>query len=103
MTRRAVKLYEALATDDPTKPVYRQSAAAALYSMGILYKSIKQPSSAEQEWARAIEQCRLALPHAEQGEIANNLAWYLVDCPAEAMRAPQRPSSSPRKLSRGRP
>ncbi len=88
MTRRAVKLYEALATDDPSKTVYRQNAAATYYSMGILFKSIKQPGSAEQEWARAIEQCRLALPHDEQGEIANDLAWYLVDCPAEALRAP---------------
>jgi tetratricopeptide (TPR) repeat protein len=56
--------------------------------MGMLYKSVKQPGLAEQEWARAIEQCRLALPHDEQGGIANDLAWYLVDCPAEAMRAP---------------
>jgi serine/threonine protein kinase/tetratricopeptide (TPR) repeat protein len=88
MTRRTVKLYEALAADDPSKTVYRQNAAATCYAMGILHKSIKQPASAEQEWARAIDQCRLALPHDEQGEIANDLAWYLVDCPAEALRAP---------------
>jgi eukaryotic-like serine/threonine-protein kinase len=88
MTRRAVKLYEALATDDPSKTVYRQNAAATCYSMGILYNSVKQPGSAEQEWARAIEQCRKALRHDEQGEIANDLAWYLVDCPAPALRAP---------------
>ncbi len=86
-TRRAVKLYEALATDDPSKTVYRQNAAATCYSMGMLYRSIDQPGSAEEEWTRAIEQCRLALPHDEQGEIANDLAWYLVDCPAEALRA----------------
>jgi tetratricopeptide (TPR) repeat protein len=54
----------------------------------MLYKSIKQPGLAEQEWARAIEQCRLALPHDEEGGIANDLAWYLLDCPAEALRAP---------------
>jgi serine/threonine protein kinase len=88
MTRRAVKLYEALATDDPSRTVYRQNAAATHYAMGMLYKSIKQPGSAEREWAGAIEQCRLALPHDQRGEIANDLAWYLVDCPAEAMRAP---------------
>jgi serine/threonine protein kinase/tetratricopeptide (TPR) repeat protein len=88
MARRAVKLYEPLAADDPSKTVYRQSAAAVYYSMGILYSSIKQPGLAEQEWARAIEQCRLALPHDEHGEITNNLAWYLVDCPAEALRSP---------------
>ena len=88
MTGRAVKLYEALATDDPSKTIYRQSAAATCYSMGMLYKSINQPGSAEQEWARTIQQCRLALPHDEQGESANNLAWYLVDCPAPALRAP---------------
>jgi serine/threonine protein kinase len=88
MTRRAVMLYEALATDDPSKTVYRQNAAAACYLMGILYKSNNQMGSAQQEWASAIEQCRLALPHDAQGVIANNLAWYLVDCPAEAMRAP---------------
>ena len=28
------------------------------------------------------------MPHDEQGEIANDLAWYLVDCPALALRAP---------------
>jgi eukaryotic-like serine/threonine-protein kinase len=88
MTRRAVKLYEALATDDPSKTVYRQNAAATYYAMGILYRSTKQPGSAEQEWAKAIEQCRLALSHDERGEIANDLAWYLVDCPDEAVRAP---------------
>ena len=88
MTRRAVKLYEALATDDPSKSVYRQNAAATCYAMGLLYNLTKQPDSAQQEWARAIEQCRLALPHDEQGEIANDLAWYLVDCPALALRSP---------------
>jgi serine/threonine protein kinase len=88
MARRSVKLYDALAADDPSKTAYRQNAAATHYSMGLLYKSVKQPGSAEQEWARAIEQCRLALPHDGQGEIANDLAWYLVDCPAEALRAP---------------
>jgi tetratricopeptide (TPR) repeat protein len=88
MTRRAVKLYEDLATEDPSKTIYRKNAAATYYAMGLLYRSMREPSSAEQEWARAIEQCRLALPHDEQGEIANDLAWYLVDCPAEAMRAP---------------
>jgi serine/threonine protein kinase len=87
-TRRAVKLYEALATNDPTITVFRQNAAAVCYSMGMLYKSINQPASAQQEWARAIEQCRLALPHDEQGGIANDLAWYLVDCPALSLRAP---------------
>jgi tetratricopeptide (TPR) repeat protein len=88
MTRRAVKLYEALATDDPSKTVYRQSAAATCYSMGMLYRAINQSDAAEHEWARTIEQCRLALPYDEQGESANNLAWYLVDCPAPAQRAP---------------
>jgi serine/threonine-protein kinase len=88
MTRRAVKLYEALASDDPSKTIYRKNAAATYYAMGILYSSMREPGSADREWARAIEQCRLALPHDEQGEIANNLAWYLVDCPAEALRAP---------------
>ena len=57
-------------------------------TMGLLYNSTKQPGPAEQEWARAIEQCRLALPHDEQGEIANDLAWYLVDCPDLALPAP---------------
>jgi tetratricopeptide (TPR) repeat protein len=88
MALRAVKLYEALATHDPSKTVYRQSAAATHYSMGMLYKSINQQGLAEQEWVKTMEQCRLALPHDEQGESANNLAWYLVDCPAEALRAP---------------
>ncbi len=88
MASQAVKLYEALARDDPSNTTYRQNAAATYYSMGMLYNSIKQPRSAEQEWARAIEQCRLALPHDQQGVITNNLAWYLVDCPAEALRAP---------------
>ena len=88
MMRRATKLYEALATDDAAKTVYRRRAAATLYLKGILYKSIKQPGLAEQEYARAIQQCRLALPHDEQGETANDLAWYLVDCPALALRAP---------------
>ena len=87
MASQAVKLYEALARDDPSNSTYRQNAAATYYSMGMLYNSIKQPRSAEQEWARAIEQCRLALPHDQQGVIANNLAWYLVDCPADALRA----------------
>jgi tetratricopeptide (TPR) repeat protein len=88
MTRRAVKLYDALATDDPSKTIFRKSAAATCYALGILYKSMREPGLAEREWARALEQCRLALPHDEQGEIANDLAWYLVDCPAEALRAP---------------
>lgn len=88
MTRRAVELYEALATDDPSKTVYRQNAAATNYAMGGLYNSMGHPGPAGQEWARAIEQCRLALPHDEQGGIANDLAWYLVDCSAETLRAP---------------
>jgi tetratricopeptide (TPR) repeat protein len=88
MMRRAVKLYEALATDEPTKTVYRRRAAATYYLMGILSQSNKQPGSAEQEYASAIKQCRLALPHDEHGEIANDLAWYLVDCPALALREP---------------
>jgi tetratricopeptide (TPR) repeat protein len=88
MKSRAVTLFEGLATGDPSKTVYRQSAAAICYEMGNLYNSIKQPGSAEGEWTRAIAQCRLALPHDEQGEIANDLAWYLVDCPAPALRAP---------------
>ena len=88
MTGRAVKLYEALATDDPSKTIYRQNAAETYYAMGMLYRSINQSSAAEHEWARTIQQCRLALPHDEQGMSANNLAWYLVDCPAPALRAP---------------
>jgi serine/threonine protein kinase/tetratricopeptide (TPR) repeat protein len=88
MKRRAVTLFEGLATDVPSKTVYRQSAAAICYEMGNLYHSIKQSGSAGGEWARAIAQCRLALPHDEQGEIANDLAWYLVDCPALTLRAP---------------
>jgi serine/threonine protein kinase len=88
MTRRAVKLFDALAAGDPSKTSYRLNAAATYYAMGHLYNSINQPAAAEKEWAGAIEECRLALPHDRKGEIANNLAWYLVDCPAKTLRAP---------------
>jgi serine/threonine protein kinase len=86
--RRAIALYEALAAEDPGKPVYRRRAAASHYVMGLLFQSTHQPAAAEQEYAKVIEQCRLALPYDEGAETTNNLAWYLVDCPAESLRAP---------------
>jgi tetratricopeptide (TPR) repeat protein len=88
MAHRAVTFYEALALDNPSETAYRKNAAAIYYLLGMLYHSIKQPGPAEQEWGKAIEQLRLALPNDIHGEVANDLGWYLVDCPAQALRLP---------------
>jgi serine/threonine protein kinase len=88
--RRAIAIYEDLAAAEPDKPVYRIQAADTRYQMCLLYSSAKQPEAIKEEFAAAIELCRLALPHDADGDIANRLAWYLVDVPDAALRQPDR-------------
>jgi serine/threonine protein kinase/Tfp pilus assembly protein PilF len=83
-------LLDALTDEFPAEAAYRRESAVAHELMAVLYKSLRQPAAAREEFARTAEDYRCALAHGAGDDVLNAYAWLLADCPDPALRDPAR-------------
>jgi tetratricopeptide (TPR) repeat protein len=85
---KAFTLLGDLVEAHPTEGAYRKEAVQTHYCMSLMYKSLGYPEQARAEYLRTAELCRRANPIASSPDALNACAWFLVDCPDEAVRDP---------------
>jgi tetratricopeptide (TPR) repeat protein len=90
MTAKTFSLLEGLVEQYPQEGVYPKELVHTHYLMGLMYKSLKQPDKAREEFARTAALCRHDPPPAAGADVWNTFAWILVDCPDPAARDPSR-------------
>jgi tetratricopeptide (TPR) repeat protein len=87
---RAFALLEALVEQYPAEGEYLKELVKSHYLMGLMYKSLRQPDKAREEYARTAALCHREVPPDAGADVRNVLAWILVDCPDTAARDPAR-------------
>jgi serine/threonine protein kinase len=85
---RAFALLADLVAAHPAEGAYCKEEIQAHYCMSLMYKSLGYPEEARAEYLRTAELCRRVDLFAGSPDALNACAWFLVDCPDEAIRDP---------------
>src|SRR5262249_37320647 len=85
---RAFDLLAGLVAAHPAEGAYRTEQVQTHYLMGLMYKSLGHPEEAHAEYLKTAELCRQVVPSDGAPDALSACAWFLVDCPDEAVRDP---------------
>jgi serine/threonine protein kinase len=85
---QAVALLEELQAEDPKETEYALVLGRLCWTMGNWCVSLKRRALAKEQYGRALQAYRRALPYDRDGAIHNKLAFALCDCEEVELRDP---------------